>query len=253
MHSSETTPSTPVLVLRSLAFWVVFASSAIVIASLALLTFPFPFNVRYRFVRTWAILNLWWLRITCRLSYEVRGRENIPAGPAIIMCKHQSTWETLVLQEIFPPQVWVLKRELMRVPFFGWGLALLEPIAINRDAGRKAVKQLIEEGKARLARGRWVVIFPEGTRIAPGQRGRYRQGGALLAEKTAMPVVPVAHNAGEFWPRHGFIKRPGKIQLVIGPPITSEGRTAPTILRETEAWIEGVMSEISAYPPTDKD
>jgi len=138
-----------------------------------------------------------------------------------------------------------MKRELLWVPFFGWALAILGSIAIDRKAGRKAIDQLVTQGRQRLEDGRWVVVFPEGTRIAPGQKGRYRIGGAVLAEQSGHPIVPVAHNAGEFWPRHGFLKRPGVIQVVIGPPISSRGRMAADILKEAEMWIEDTMGRIS--------
>ncbi len=220
--------------------------STFVIGPLALLTFPFPFEIRYAFISQWARFNLWWLNISCGLSFEVEGTEHIPKQNAIIMCKHQSAWETLALQLVFPPQIWVMKRELLRVPFFGWGLAMLEPIAIDRAAGKVAMKQLIDQGKVRLDRGRWVVIFPEGTRTAPGQKGRYAIGGAMLAAKSGYPVVPVAHNAGEFWPRRGFLKRPGVIRMVIGPVIPTEGRSSGEINEEVETWIESTVSRISA-------
>jgi 1-acyl-sn-glycerol-3-phosphate acyltransferase len=180
------------------------------------------------------------------LRYRVEGRENIPAGNAIILAKHQSTWETLAMQQVFPPQVWLLKRELLKIPFFGWGLALLEPIAIDRNAGRKALKQLAEIGKDRLGQGLWVVVFPEGTRTAFGDKGQYQVGGAYLAEKSGYPVVPVAHDAGRFWPRHSFLKYPGEIRMVIGKPIESRGRKAGEINREVEEWIEARMAEFAA-------
>ena len=219
--------------------------STVVIAPLSLLTFPLPFVMRYRFIGLWTHFNLWWLERSCGLHYQVEGTENIPAGNAIVMAKHQSTWETLALQRIFGPQVWVLKRELLWVPLFGWGLALLEPIAIDRKAGRKAVRQVIHQGIQRLQAGRWVVIFPEGTRVAPGERKRYGVGGALLAAQSGYPVVPVAHNAGEFWRRHSFIKYPGVIRVVVGAPITSAGRPANEIIAEVEEWIESTMLKIT--------
>lgn len=233
------------LFLRSLLFALGMWSSTLIIAPLAVLTFPFPFATRYAFITQWARFNLWWLRATCGLRYQVHGRDNIPAGNAIVFCKHQSAWETLALQNIFPPQVWLLKRELLWVPFFGWGLAMLEPIAIDRRAGRKAVEQLVRQGIERLADGRWVVIFPEGTRVAPGHTGRYGIGGAALAASSGYPVVPVAHNAGEFWPRRGFLKRPGTITVVVGPAIDSRGKDAETIKEEAKAWIENKSREIS--------
>lgn len=231
--------------IRSAIFNIGMAVSAIIVAVLGIFLLPFSFSVRYRFISQWARFNLWWLALTCGLRYEVEGREHIPAGTAIIFCKHQSAWETLALQEIFPPQIWLLKRELLWLPFFGWGLALLEPIAINRSDGLRAMRQLVEQGIARLRAGRWVVIFPEGTRVAPGQRGTYHKGGALLAEKSGFPVVPVAHNAGEFWPRQGFLKKPGTIRVVIGPIIDTLGRKPAEINALAEAWIESQMQRIT--------
>lgn len=230
---------------RSLLFALGMWLSTLVIAPLAVLTFPLPFAGRYAFISQWARFNLWWLRITCGLTYRVQGHENIPPGNAIVFCKHQSAWETLALQRIFPPQVWLLKRELLWVPFFGWGLAMLEPIAIDRRAGRRAVDQLVRQGKERLGNGRWVVIFPEGTRVPPGQTGRYGIGGAVLASASGYPVVPVAHNAGEFWPRRGFIKRPGVITVAVGPPIESRGKDPDVIKEEAKIWIEGQCREMS--------
>ena len=241
-------PPEVILFIRSFIFWLIFLLTTVFFALTSLLLSPFSFGVRYRYISQWARLNLWWLRVTCRLEGRVEGKAHIPEGPAIIFSKHQSTWETLVLQCIFPPQVWVLKRELLKVPFFGWGLALLEPIAIDRGAGRKAVEQVVEQGKARLKNGRWVVIFPEGTRIAPGKRGRYRVGGALLAERSGFPVVPVAHNAGEFWPRHSFIKRPGVVTVRIGPAIDPQGKSSQEIIQLAEEWIETTMKEITTRP-----
>lgn len=234
------------LALRAVLFNAGMMLFAVVFALVGLLFTPFPFRVRYAFISQWARVTLWWLAITCNLRFEVEGRDNIPDGTAIIFCKHQSAWETLALQLIFPPQVWLMKRELLWIPFFGWGLALLEPIAINRSQGTKAIRQLVVQGTARLRAGRWVVIFPEGTRVAPGQRGTYHKGGALLAEKSTCPVVPVAHNAGEYWPRHGFMKKPGTIRVVIGPPITTAERKAGEINALAEQWIEAQMQRIGS-------
>ena len=234
-----------VLWLRSLAFWVVFPVSIVVFATLLLLSFPFSFQQRWSLLQVWVRFILWWLAFTCRLTHEVRGTENIPAEPAIVFAKHQSTWETIALQQLFPLQVWVAKHELMWIPFFGWGLALMKCIAIKRGSGRAAVKQLVTQGKARLAEGIWIVIFPEGTRIPAGQKGRYRIGGAVLAEHSGRPIVPVAHNAGEYWPRRSFIKYPGVIQVRIGKPIFPEGKTAQEILDTAADWIEAQMVDIT--------
>lgn len=221
-------------------------TSVVVFAPLALLTFPLPFRYRYGFISRWAHINLAALRWICGLDYEVRGTENIPPDNAIVFCKHQSAWETLALQCIFPAQIWVLKRELLWVPLFGWCLALLEPIAIDRKAGRKAVVQLVRQGIERLKNGRWVIIFPEGTRVAPGQHGRYHVGGAVLAQKSGYPVIPMAHNAGEYWGRRSMMKWPGTVRVVIGPPIRTEGRAAAAILADAEQWIESTMHTIGS-------
>ncbi|MFA5685678.1 MAG: lysophospholipid acyltransferase family protein [Lysobacteraceae bacterium] len=243
--------SSTLQVVRSGLFGAVFFTTIPIFAMATVLCFPFPVHVRYAVATRWARLNLWWLKYSCGLTYRVSGRENIPKDTAIIFSKHQSTWETLALQEIFPPQVWVLKRELLRIPFFGWGLAMVGAIGIDRKAGRKAVDQLVTQGRQRLESGRWVVVFPEGTRVAPGARGRYRIGGAVLAERTGHAIVPVAHNAGEYWPARGFRMRPGEIQVVIGPPIHSAGRSAAAVLKEAESWIEGTMAQISAPRPAE--
>lgn len=233
--------------LFSLGFWIVTPPYAI----LSLLTFPLAPIARYHMISKWTRFILYWLRVTCRIDFRVTGIENIPPEPAVIMAKHQSTWETLALQAIFPPQVWVIKRELLWVPFFGWGLAMLSPIAINRGSGRAALKQILEQGKDRLKKGLWVVVFPEGTRMAPGQRGRYGIGGGWLAAHAGVPVVPVAHNAGEFWPRRSFLKRPGMIELHIGPAISSAGRSAEELTRAAENWIEDAMTRLGSRPPID--
>lgn len=234
------------LILRSILFNIGMAVSAILMAPLLPLALLLPYRVRYPYLRLWSRFNLWSARVICGLDYRVEGRENIPEGTAIILAKHQSAWETLALQQVFPPQTWVLKRSLLWIPFFGWGLAATRPIAIDRNAGKRALKQVVDQGKERLGAGIWLVIFPEGTRVAPGERGRYAKGGAILAEKSGYPVVPVAHNGGEYWPKNGFIKRPGTITLSIGPAIRTEGRRADEIIAETEAWIEEKMAEISA-------
>lgn len=224
----------------SISMWI----STAIYAPLTLFTFPLPPITRYRFISQWSRFNLWALRTLCGLSYTVEGAEHLPDGPAIALVKHQSTWETLALQEILPPQVWVLKRELLLLPLFGWGLALTQPIAINRRAGKRALEQVVEQGTQRLQTGRWVVIFPEGTRIPPHQHGRFGLGGAVLAAASGYPVVPIAHNAGSFWPRRGFIKRPGVITVVIGPTIATKGRAAADIHAEVEQWIKNTMARI---------
>jgi 1-acyl-sn-glycerol-3-phosphate acyltransferase len=214
---------------------------------ISLLTFPLPPLARYRIISQWSKMMLFWVRVTCGLKYQVLGAENIPKGPAIILSKHQSAWETMAFQTIFPPQVWVLKRELLYVPFFGWGLAMTSPIAIDRSAGREALKQLVAQGKERLAWGFWVVVFPEGTRIKPGERGKYGIGGAWLATHTGAPVVPVAHNAGELWGKNAFLKHSGTIIVSIGKPIDSTGIKPGDLNQQVEEWIETEMQRISGH------
>ena len=216
----------------------------LIYAPIAIAALALPYRTRYRVVVQWTFLNIWWLEVTCGLRHRVEGLENIPARPTVVLCKHQSAWETLVLPRYFSPQTWVLKRELLRIPFFGWGLATLRPIAIDRAAGRSALEQVVEQGGRRLAERIWVVVFPEGTRVAPGERRRYRLGGAVLAAKTGRAVVPVAHNSGDYWPRRSFLKRPGTIRLVIGEPIESEGLSPTEINTRAAEWIESTVRRI---------
>jgi len=219
--------------------------SAILYSIPAVLTFPFPYEKRYAFIRQWARFNIWTLGKICNLRFEVKGQENIPEQASIVLCKHQSTWETYALQLIFPQQIWVLKKALLKVPFFGWALGMLEPIAIDRNSRKKAMEQILEQGEQRLNNNRWVVIFPEGTRIAPGKRGKYKLGGARLAEYTGKLVVPVAHNAGEFWPKHSMTKKPGVITVSILPAIDPANKTAAEIGQLVETAIEDEMQIIT--------
>jgi len=235
-----------VIYLRSILYNVVLCLSLLVYAPLAVLSFPLPILVRSRFIAQWARLQLWSLRHVCRLDYQIEGRGNLPPGPAIVFSKHQSAWETLAYQVILPPLTWVLKRELLWIPLFGWGLAMLRPIAIKRGTGRRAVDQVVKQGTDRLADGLWVLIFPEGTRLPPRTRRKYKQGGAILAAESGYPVVPIAHNAGSFWPRRGFVKRPGVIRVAIGPVIESRGRSAAEITKLSEDWIESTMKELES-------
>jgi len=242
----DSSSSTTNLFVRSFIFWIFFACITVLFTPLLLLSFPFSFKKRFAITHAWSKLTIWWLGITCNLYYEIEGQENITHSAGIVFSKHQSTWETLTLNFWFTPQTWVLKRELLWLPFFGWGAYMMEPIALNRGAGRRAIEQLVEQGQQRLDSGRWIIIFPEGTRIAPGKTGRYRIGGAVLAERTGYPVYPVAHNAGEYWPRRRFIKVPGVIKVRIGSAISPEGKTAQLILEEAENWIESQMAEITS-------
>ena len=232
------------LVARAALFWVGMALSTLVFWAGGMLALVLPFETRFNFIVRWCRFNLWWLKLTCGLDYHVEGLEHIPSSNGIVLSKHQSAWETLALALLFRPPAWVVKRELLWVPFFGWGLAALAPIAINRGAGRKALQQLLDQGTRALSKGRWVIIFPEGTRVARGEKRRYQSGGARLAAVSGYPVVPVAHNAGRFWPRRSFIKYPGTIRLCIGPAIQSAGRSPEEINAAAEVWIEGKMREL---------
>ncbi len=227
------------ILLRSLAFFLIQSALTIIWSLLSLLTFPFPPLARYRFITIWSRMVVRLARALCGIRYEVRGLDNLPDRPAIVLSKHQSAWETLALQMFLPPQVWVIKRELLRVPFFGWGLAMMSPIAIDRTAGRQALRQMLEQGEERLRQGFWIVIFPEGHRFPPREKGPYHIGGAWLAARAGAPVVPIAHNAGYLWPRHSFLKHPGKITVSIGPAIDPKGMKPDEINSKVEAWIEG--------------
>jgi len=213
---------------------------------------PFvPFTRRFRFARYWAHVLLGTLKRFCGLDYVVEGRERLPPGAHVALWKHSSSWETLAMNVIFPRQVWVLKRELQWIPIVGWGIKLLHAIAIDRSSGRVAVGQVVEQGTQRLAEGDWVMIFPEGTRMAVGETRKYGVSGALLAASAGALVVPVAHNAGCFWPRRGLIKKPGRVRVVIGPPIQAAGREPRDINEEAQRWIESEVSRLVALAQID--
>jgi 1-acyl-sn-glycerol-3-phosphate acyltransferase len=226
------------LFLRSLLFFLGMLVITPIFVVLIILLLPFSGIARSRVASYWAHCSLLLLKLTCNLDFKVLGRENIPRHPSIILCKHQSAWETIALQVIFPPQIWVLKRELLYIPIIGWAWMALSTIPIDRSAGREALKKLVTHGKDRLAKGLWVVIFPEGTRIAPGTRAKYHIGGAWLATHTQTTVVPVAHNAGLFWRKNAFLKTPGTITLSIGKPIETSGLKADALNQQVEDWIE---------------
>ncbi|HJS37966.1 MAG TPA: lysophospholipid acyltransferase family protein [Burkholderiales bacterium] len=225
-------------VLRSVLFALALVLVTPPYAIVALLSFPLPRMARYRLISAWSRLVVWLAWWICGIRWKIEGRRHLPDEPAVILSQHQSAWETLAFQEIFPPQVLVLKRELLWIPFFGWGLALMSPIAINRARGMAALREMARQGRERLAQGFWVVIFPEGTRVAPGEKRAYHQGGAWLAVSCRVPVVPVAHNAGRLWPRNAFLKRAGTVTVRIGPPIATLGREPKDVIAEARAWIE---------------
>lgn len=237
--------SIAITALRSIFYTLLQIIITLPYALIVLASFPLTPLSRYRVTSGWAHIMLFLTRVICGVRYRVLGMENIPKTPSIVLSKHQSAWETLAFQQIFPPQVWVLKKGLLRIPFFGWGLAMTSPIAINRSSGKTALKQIVQQGKDRLKQGLWIVIFPEGTRVAPGKKGKYGIGGAWLATRTGVSVVPVAHNAGELWGKNSFIKRSGTITVSIGAPIDPAGMKANELNARVEAWIELEVARIS--------
>jgi len=235
------------LLLRSLVFQFYFYAS-VAIASLSIFfMWPFPFAIRSAIARNWGKSMLRVGRILCGLDYVIEGRDNIPAEPSVIMIKHTTVFETYAQLAVFPPQTWVVKRELQWIPLFGWGLAAMRPIAINRSAGHQAVTQVIEQGRKLLADGIWITVFPEGTRVAAGQTKKYGVSGAALARDARCPILPVAHNAGDLWPRRGLKKKPGLIRFCIGPPVEPGERSPKEANLLVQEWIETKMREISVF------
>jgi len=231
---------------RSLVLMVFLVVTVIPYAVLCTLCAPLPQAWRYRITIGWPRMAVWAAKLITGVRWQVKGWHNLPDTPVVILSKHQSAWETLWFPAHMPRQLcFVYKRELHRVPFFGWGLSLLDMIAINRSDRRGAMDQVMRMGKDRLAQNRWPILFPEGTRVPPGQVGRYRAGGARLAVHAGVPVIPVAHNAGELWPRKAFIKRPGIITVSIGLAISSEGMSPTELNQRVEDWIEAEMRQIT--------
>ncbi len=230
---------------RSTLFWITFLPVLLLSASALSLAFYLPLKFRIGIIRFWIGYSLWCLRVICGLKYTVEGLENIPEHGFIVMSKHSSTWETIAIQSFFRPLVWVVKRELTWIPFFGWALKAMDAIALNRGTGRKAINQLIKESQYHMDRGRILMLFPEGTRVLPTQRKPFKIGGAIVSQRTGYSVLPIAHNAGEFWPRHSWIKWPGTIRVVIGKPIDPEGKKADEIIDEVSSWILSEYERIS--------
>jgi 1-acyl-sn-glycerol-3-phosphate acyltransferase len=233
--------------LRSLLFLAFGLTSIVVFAIFALLVFWAPQSFLWQIVVTYCRLALWGGEFLCGMKVVVEGKENLPDEPSVIMIKHTTTLETYGHVPMFPRTAWVLKREIVWMPVFGWVIGLLfRPIAIRRSARSTAVRQVISQGKEKLKNGIWVTIFPEGTRMPPGETRRYGVSGAALAQEANVPIVPVAHNAGDLWPRRKIIKRPGIVRFVIGPPISAQGRPARETNLVVQDWIESKMLEISS-------
>jgi len=220
-------------------------STATIVGLLIILTRPFPFIIRYNISKAWCTVVLCMAKVFCGLRYEVEGLEHInPQQPAIVLSNHQSAWETLALRHILPTQSVLLKRSLLMFPIWGWALGMVKPIAIDRKNQRAALRILLEKGATYLNEGLWIVVFPEGTRTAAGEVRKFSAGGAMLAQKTGFPVIPLAHNAGDFWPRYSFFKYPGVIKVKIGPVIETKGRKAADINEEAEAWVAQAIKEM---------
>lgn len=236
------------LFLRSLLFMFLMVVATLIWAPLCFLCAPLPYNKRYFWTSRWNMFVIWAAKVVCGIRYQVKGYENLPDAPVILLSKHQSAWETIFYLYFMPrPLVYVFKKELIYIPFFGWALGLLRMIPINRSKGRDAFAQVVAHGRKRLAGGQWIIMFPEGTRIPVGEKGKYKGGGTRLAIETNTPVVPIAMNSGECWPKNSFIKKPGMITVSIGKPISPEGLNATELMQQVENWIESEMRVISPH------
>ena len=236
--------------LRVALFYLLLSASAGIWGLLMLIVAPF-LSPHWRYtliIGWWSRMAIWLTKHLVGIRYEVVGRENIPEQVGVILANHQSTWETFFLQQVFRPQTQLIKKELLYVPFFGWAFALAKPIAIDRSNGRDSLRQLATVGGKRLAEGFWILVFPEGTRVLPGTPVKFSRGGTALACSNNVPVVPVAHNAGEFWPKVGWGKRPGTITVTIGPAMYPKGSAPRSIVelnKRAEQWVNDSMAQIT--------
>jgi len=226
------------LPLRAFVFYIGFVAVVLVFGLVCCAACFIPAKQLHAVAATGNFLSLFWLRITCNIKVRITGRENIPPGPCVILCNHQSSWESYYLQWLLQPASFVLKRELLWIPFFGWSLALLHPIAIKRSNPASAIRHIFKQGALRLEEGLKVVIYPEGTRMPPGALGKFKTGGAALAARAGVPIVPVSHNAGEHWTLHGFLKYPGTVLLSIGPTIDTSNNSARELTETARSWID---------------
>jgi 1-acyl-sn-glycerol-3-phosphate acyltransferase len=237
-----------VLFLRSTLFMILMVIATVIWSGVCMLAAPLPYNKRYFVTSRWNVFIVWCAKWICGINYQFKGYENFPDSPAIILSKHQSAWETIFLLANLPrPLVFVFKKEILYIPFFGWGIALLRMIPIDRKQGKNAFKSVVAHGKRRLKDGQWIIMFPEGTRIPVGQAGKYKSGGTRLAIETGAVVVPIALNSGECWPKNSFIKKPGTVTVSVGKPISSEGKTPDELMEQVEQWIESEMRVISPH------
>lgn len=234
--------------LRAFLFYLITLPLALIFGALGVLLFFIPYRQRYSIVMFFNQFAIWNLRLFCGIKYKVTGDQNRPDVPFVVMAKHQSTWETFFLQLHFAPLSTVLKKELLRIPGFGWGLALLKPIAIDRSNPRAALKKVKGDGIKRLGEGNNVLIFPEGTRTKAGEVGTYARSGADIAINANAPVIAVAHNAGVYWPSTGLAKHPGTIEISISDPIYAEGRNSRELTAYVKDWIEGEIEKMAKEP-----
>ncbi len=243
------------VMLRAAAFYAGYTLATVVWGSLGtLFGWLLPYRLRFKvIVGCWTGFCLWWLKLTCGIRHQVAGLEHLPDRPCIVLCRHESTWETLFLQQLFSPQATIIKKELLHIPFFGWAYRTLRPIAIDRRQQRQALRTLIDEGRQRLAASVWVLLFPEGTRMPAGKLGRLQSGGAALAAATGAPVLVVVHNAGSYWPAHAFRKRPGTIQVLIGEPVETGQLATKEIQARCAQAFEALMAQLPRPETADAD
>lgn len=223
--------------LRSILFYLGEALSTIPFFFISMVALPCPPKIRSWMIAGWAKFVTWWLKVTCGLTHEVEGWENITEEPCVFASNHQSTWETITTQTFLPALAWVLKKELFRIPVFGWGLWATRPIAIDRQDRETARDQVIKQGQEKLAEGRHVLIFPEGTRTAYGIQGKYKRGAVMLARAANVDLVPIAHDAGKYWSKSSLWIKPGKIRCIIGPKIEYEGKRDSVVTQEIKDWV----------------
>lgn len=227
-----------IAIIRSIAFETTRFTLTVIFSLVAVFTTPLKPISRYQVITIWSRLITRLSKTICGIDYRVVGIENLPHEPCVILSNHQSSWETFAFQVIFPPQVWVLKKSLLRIPFFGWGLAMMNPIAIDRSSGTEALRQMLHQGKDRIINGWYVIVFPEGTRMKPTEKAKYQPGGAWLARKLEVPILPVAHNAGVLWSKNALVKKPGIITVTVGEPIQTKDRSVNSLIDEASSWIE---------------
>lgn len=224
--------------IRSFLFFLVESLSTIPFLFVCFFALLFKPITRSKIIASWAKFVTWWLKVTCRVDHKLEGLENIPDEPCIFACAHQSTWETIATQTFLPPLAWVLKKELLNIPVFGLGLRATGPIAIDRSDQKNALDQVIEQGIEKFKEGRYVLIFPQGTRTKYGESGRYKKGAAKLAIDANKSIIPVAHDAGKYWSHDSYLIKPGTIRCIFGPAITVDGKTDKQITHEIQTWIE---------------